>query len=114
MKFPTPGQPVRGSRSGAPIMALFDLLGRHWAMGVVWNLHEGACTFREIQSRCETVSPTVLNKRLAELRAAGLIERTDEGYALTTDGERLYAMLVPLGAWSKAWARRVQKAAGGS
>ena len=26
--LPRPGQPVRGSKTGKPIMALFDLLGR--------------------------------------------------------------------------------------
>src|SRR3546814_3778710 len=56
-KLPKPGQPVRGSRSGAPIMALFDLLGRRWAMGVLWTLSEGgAMTFRELQERCATRS----------------------------------------------------------
>ena len=38
---PLPGSPVRGSRSGAPVMALLDLLGRRWAMGVLWTLCEG-------------------------------------------------------------------------
>lgn len=105
-KIPVPGKPVRGSRSGTPIMALFDLLGRRWAMGVLWTLSkDGPCTFRELQHRCESISPTVLNARLKELREAGLIERNDRGYCATLMGSELYHLLVPLGAWAKTWAR---------
>ncbi len=104
-RIPVPGQPVRGSRSGAPIMALFDLLGRRWAMGVLWTLRENEpATFRSLQEKCETISPAVLNKRLAELRQAGLIDRGEGGYVTTDAGRELYALLVPLGDWSKSWA----------
>ena len=102
---PRPGQPVRGSRSGAPIMALFDLLGRRWAMGVLWTLCEGGpATFRKLQERCETISPTVLSQRVGELRASGFVTKTAEGYAATDLGRRLYAQLVPLGETARDWA----------
>jgi len=85
-------------------MALFDLLGRNWAMGVLWTLCQtGPCTFRELQKRCETISPTVLNSRLKELREAKLVEISDEGYRPTPLGRELYSILVPLGRWSKLW-----------
>ena len=48
-KLPKPGQPVRGSRSGAPIMALFDLLGRRWAMGV--TMQSGRSLWEELIAR---------------------------------------------------------------
>ncbi len=108
MKIPVPGQPVRGSKTGAPIMALFDLLGRRWSMGIVWTLNDGPMTFRELQSRCESISPAVLNSRLKELRAAQIVAATDSGYRLTTSGRQLYRLLVPLGRWSKAWGRRLR------
>src|SRR3546814_20363735 len=93
-KLPKPGQPVRGSRSGAPIMALFDLLGRRWAMGVRWTLSEGgAMTFRELQERCETISPSVMKQRLRELKEAGIVRRTDRGQIPTALGERIYRTL---------------------
>lgn len=104
-KPPEPGQPVRGSRSGAPIMALFDLLGRRWAMGVLWTLCEhGVLTFRDLQQRCETISPSVLNQRLRELRAARFVTRSDRGYVPTELGRRVYRELLPLGATARAWA----------
>jgi len=31
---------VRGSRTGRPIMVLLDLLGRRWALRIVWELRE--------------------------------------------------------------------------
>lgn len=104
-KIPTPGKPVRGSRSGAPVMALLDLMGQRWAMGVLWTLNEiEPATFRQLQDACESISPAVLNKRLAELRAAQLVGRSDEGYVATDLGRELHAHLVPLGAWAKLWA----------
>src|SRR5208282_722599 len=33
--IPKPGSPVRGSRTGRPLMALLDLLGRRWALRIV-------------------------------------------------------------------------------
>lgn len=104
LQTPKPGQPVRGSRSGKPIMALFDLLGRSWALGVIWQLSGGALTFRQIQGNCEKVSPTVLNKRLKELTSSGLVARGDSGYELTATGLELFGLLKPFGAWSKRWA----------
>jgi DNA-binding HxlR family transcriptional regulator len=87
-------------------MALFDLLGRSWAMGVLWTLCEaGPSTFRAIQKRCETISPTVLNRRLKELQAAKLVKKTPEGYAPTDLGRKIHEQLVPLGATAKAWGR---------
>ena len=103
-QIPTPGKPVRGSQSGKPIMALFDLLGRSWALGVIWQLSPGPMTFREIQTSCEKVSPTVLNKRLKELTSSGLVARGSTGYELTSTGSELFGLLEPFGAWSKQWA----------
>lgn len=105
MAIPVPGKPVRGSKSGQPIMALLDLLGRSWAMGIIWHLYNGPSTFRKLQEYCESISPTTLNKRLKELKDAYLIERTVNGYALTTLGEELFDLIEPLGMWAKSWAK---------
>ena len=107
MSIPLPGQPVRGSTTGAPIMAIFDLLGRRWAMGIVWNLSGGPDSFRGLQDRCESISPSILNQRLKELKEAGLVQRTLDGYELTEMGRRLYALLEPFGAWSLDWAQKM-------
>ncbi|MFA6850276.1 MAG: helix-turn-helix domain-containing protein [Selenomonadaceae bacterium] len=107
MSVPCPGKPVRGSKSGLPIMALFDFLGRNWAMGIIWNLQKGPTTFRELQERCESISPSILNRRIKELRTADIIERTLDGYQLTTRGKDLMGLLLPFGEWSRIWSKEV-------
>ena len=107
IQIPRPGEPVRGSKSGKPIMALFDLLGRSWALGVIWQLSLGPMTFRQLQESCEMVSPTVLNRRLKELASSDVVERGDSGYQLTVTGKELFELLEPFGKWSKRWARIV-------
>jgi len=107
MAIPKPGSPVRGSKTGAPIMAAFDLLSRRWAMGIIWNLSKGPATFRGLQDACESISPSILNSRLKDLKEAGLLERSLEGYRLTPMGEEVYALLVPLGEWSIRWAKEI-------
>ena len=87
-------------------MALLDLLGRRWALRVMWELRE-PLTFRALQERCGGISPTVLNRRLAELREAGIVELTDgAGYALTEEGGLLVQDLLPLDRWAERWAKR--------
>ncbi len=107
MTIPKPGQPVRGSQSGAPLMAVFDLLGRRWAMGIIWQLRGGATTFRALQGACESISPSILNSRLKDLREAQLIERTIDGYQLTEMGKELHDLLLPFGEWSIKWATHI-------
>ena len=90
-------------------MAVFDLLGRRWAMGVLWVLNRnGCCTFRQLQTLCESVSPSVLNTRLKELREAGLIQHSGSGYEATSEGKELYQLLTPLGQWAREWALRLE------
>ena len=110
MKLPIPGKPVRGSKSGQPIMALLDLLGRSWAMGIIWHLYNGPSTFRKLQDYCESISPTTLNKRLKELKESHLIERSLDGYMLTQQGKELYELIEPLGGWARhTWSKNFTK-----
>jgi DNA-binding HxlR family transcriptional regulator len=101
---------VRGSHSGRPVMALLDLLGRRWTLRLIWELREEAMTFRALQERCDDVSPTVLNQRLADLRASLIVEHhAHGGYALTAEGKQLFAALLPLAEWAERWAQREQQ-----
>jgi len=110
---PRPGQAVRGSQTGRPIMALFDLAGRRWTLRVLWELSEAGhpLTFRALRDRCEGMSSSVLTRRLAELAETRLITRTAEGYALTDLGRGLIAGMQPLLAWSRTWVRELELAA---
>lgn len=99
-RLPLPGTPVRGSRSGRPLMALLDLLGRRGALRVLWELRGEALNFRALQEACET-NPSLLNTRLKELRAAGLVDHAPGGYALTPRGRELHALLLPLSGFAQ-------------
>ncbi|QDO97997.1 helix-turn-helix transcriptional regulator [Ferrovibrio terrae] len=105
-KSPLPRQPVRGSATGRPIMALLDLLGRRWGLRVLWELQEGPLTFRALQAACDGVSPTVLQQRLKELRAARLVVHDGgRGYVLTEAARRLQPNLMALHDWAEDWAK---------
>jgi DNA-binding HxlR family transcriptional regulator len=106
-RAPLPGLPVRGSRTGRPVMALLDLLGRRWVLRILWELREEpAATFRDLQTRCGNVSSSVLNQRLRELREAGIIATGDpSGYELTDEGRGLLDALAPIDEWARRWSR---------
>lgn len=85
-------------------MALLDLLGRRWAMRVLWELQDDSSpTFRELQQRCDRVSSSVLADRLRELGQADLVENTGQGYVLTEQGRTLRESLVQLDDWASRW-----------
>lgn len=103
---PRPGTKVRGSTAGRPIMALLDLLGRRWTLRILWELRGGPLQFRPLQERCDEMSSSVLNQRLADLRAAGIVIGAEAGYRLTGEGERLLEVFPPLNEWAERWAAR--------
>jgi DNA-binding HxlR family transcriptional regulator len=99
-----PGRPVRGSRTGRPIMALLDLLGRRWTLRLLWELRNGPLSFAALRRAADGLSQSVLVVRLDELRAAGIVEQVADGYALTARGRSLNSQLVKLDRWAQDWA----------
>ncbi len=109
-QIPYPGKPVRGSTTGNPIMALFDLLGHRWAMGVLWQLSLGGpCTFRQLQARCISISPAVLNSRIKELAEAQLLERGEDGYQITELGAQIITAIYPLKDLAEQWVQTLNQ-----
>ncbi len=90
-------------------MALLDHLGQRWTLRIIWELRDGRLTFRELQSRCDKVSPTVLNQRLKTLREVNLIDHHEGGYGFTKLGEDLGAQLIDLSIWSEQWAKSLDE-----
>ena len=95
-----------GKETQRPIMELLNLVGQRWTLRILWELRDDAQTFRALQTRCGGLSPTVLNRRLFELRGADLVEHTSEGYALTSLGRELGVQLLDLTHWSERWAKK--------
>lgn len=108
---PQPGKSVRGSTTGRPLMAALDLLGRRWALRLLWELRDKPLGARLLRERCDDMSSSVLYERLNELAAAGLVAKDDAGaYTLTALGADLGSALQPLDQWSQHWAagRRIE------
>ena len=106
-KAATKRRGVRGSRSGRPIMALLDLLGRRWTLRIVWELRGEPLTSRALRAACDEASPTVLQARLSDLRDAGLVELGEAGgYSLTPLGRELFDTFLPLHRFAERWSRR--------
>ncbi len=89
-------------------MALLELLGRRWALRVIWELRDGPLPFRSLQERCEGMSSSVLNQRLHELRAADIVALGRDGYRLSREGRRLLELYPPLNEWAERWATRAR------
>jgi DNA-binding HxlR family transcriptional regulator len=88
-------------------MALLDLLGRRWTLRVLWELRDGAMSFRALQARCGGMSSSVLNQRLRELRDADIVFLDEgSGYSLTREGKALLEALLPLHVWAARWEAR--------
>jgi DNA-binding HxlR family transcriptional regulator len=99
---------VRGSRTGRPIMALLDLLGRRWTLRIIWELRDGPLTSRALRTACDEASPTVVQARLSELREAGLIELAQgDGYGLTELGKDLRETVLPLHRFAERWSKQI-------
>ena len=98
---------VRGSKTGRPVMALLDLLGRRWTLRIVWELRDGPLTSRALRTACDDASPTVMQARLTELREAGLAELlAGDGYRLTALGRELMESFQPLLHFAERWSKR--------
>ena len=87
-------------------MAALDLLGRRWALRLLWELRDGPLGARALKSRSDDMSSSVLYERLAELTEAGLIRQTEtRQYELTAIGGALGTAIEPLQKWAEGWAR---------
>jgi DNA-binding HxlR family transcriptional regulator len=83
------------------VEGVLDLLGRRWALRLVWELRRSTLSFSELRARTG-VSPSVLTLRLRELVEAGVLER-DSGrrYRLSGRGRELARILYELNRWAE-------------
>jgi DNA-binding HxlR family transcriptional regulator len=94
------------------MLALLDLLGRRWALRILWELRQQPASFQALQRRCDSMSTSVLSQRLRELRDAQLVEKDKTGnYALTESATPLLARLDDIDEWTQEWARRIRPGA---
>jgi DNA-binding HxlR family transcriptional regulator len=92
----------------AALARAFGFLGKRWNGVIIGTLASGPAGFSELKRAVAGISDSVLSERLAELGAAGLVQRSvDEGppiavgYRLTPCGQALIPALRELTSWAK-------------
>ena len=86
-------------------MAALDVLGRRWALRILWELRDEPLGARALRERCDSMSSSVLYQRLDELSTARLIDKDPHGrYTLTDSGKTLGAAIASLDRWANDWA----------
>jgi DNA-binding HxlR family transcriptional regulator len=90
--------------------AAVELIGKRWAGAIVWALAERPHYFAELAHAVPGLSDRLLSRRLRELEAEGLVERSVHpgsparvSYALTDKGQALEPALCELRSWAKRW-----------
>lgn len=77
---------MRGSRSGRPIMALLDLLGRRWTLRIIWELHRQSPIRTDplAGSQRKSADPRLCSRR-ATLARSGIGESLGRGHRARRD-----------------------------
>ena len=95
------------------VRKIAGLLERRYAVSILYASLQGATRFTEFRQALGEIPPRTLTQRLAELERAGVFERIVHDsrpplveYRLTSEGERLLAVVKALGAWADARAVR--------
>jgi DNA-binding HxlR family transcriptional regulator len=90
----------------AEVLRAADVLGRRWALALIYASHAGAVRFNEFRQALREVPPRTLAQRLADLENAGVLERRvidarppHVEYRLTPHGRRLNAVVDVLQRW---------------
>jgi DNA-binding HxlR family transcriptional regulator len=98
-------------RQFCPVSKTAEVLGEKWTLLIVRELVLGATRFSKIQRAIPRISPTILNKRLAELQEHGVIvrkhipEQRGFEYQLKESGRELYPLILQVAEWGMRWTR---------
>jgi DNA-binding HxlR family transcriptional regulator len=93
---------------GCPFQEILDLLGRRYALSVIWALHHRSPRrFNELKSDLG-VNPVTLSQRLTELEGEGMLLRVSYSetpprveYSLTVKGKELLPLIGELERWAE-------------
>jgi len=103
---PVPAE-VNAHSCDAGLRRAFVFLGKRWNGVILGTLSPGPVGFADLRRSVGSITDSVLSDRLAELTAAGLVERivTDSrppgvNYQLSSIGQELLPILDQLGQWA--------------
>jgi len=92
-----------------PVAMAAEIVCSRWTMLVLRELISGSTRFNDLRRGVPRMSPTLLSKRLKELKEAGVIAEhpTDQAgiveYKLTPAGEELREVVMTMGSWGQRW-----------
>ena len=91
-----------------PVAMAAEIFCSRWTPLILREMAVGTRRFNDLRRGVPRMSPTLLSKRLMELRKAGVIEEvtTKKGgkeYQLTPAGEDLKPIVMALGFWGQRW-----------
>ena len=91
-----------------PVAMAAEIISPRWTLVLLGEMLSGSTRFNEIRRGVPRMSPALLSKRLKELEAAGVVERTESNgefpeYHLTDRGRDLHPIIKSIGAWAQKW-----------
>lgn len=96
-------------RSGCPVATTLDLVGDRWTLVILRDMLTGKSKFSQFLESPERITTNVLTDRLAQMEAAGLVEKTPYqtrprryAYTLTDKGRALHPVLRAMCRWANA------------
>jgi len=90
---------MRSYAQYCPMVRAVEVLGDRWTLLIVRDMLIGATRFNEIARGLPGLSRALLSQRLRQLQNAGIVTRTDDGYALTRAGADLNPLVFGLADW---------------
>jgi DNA-binding HxlR family transcriptional regulator len=85
-----------------------DVPERRYAVSILYASYQGCTRFNEFRQALGEIPPGTLAQRLVELERAGVLRREVRDarpprveYVLTSDGQRLRAVLEALASWAR-------------
>jgi DNA-binding HxlR family transcriptional regulator len=104
------------SHTRCTIETTAGLIGGRWKAVVIFHLLSGTLRFGELRRLLPNATARMLTIQLRELEADGLVHRKVFAevpprveYTLTNEGKTLGPIVTALGAWGKAYERRVRR-----
>jgi DNA-binding HxlR family transcriptional regulator len=93
-----------------PVAMAAEIICTRWTLVLLREMVAGSTRFNDLRRGVPRMSPALLSKRLKDLEAAGVVERSKVAgevgvfeYRLTKSGRELKAIVEAVGVWGQRW-----------